>query len=138
MTSNPSLDADDHRTRVLFVDDEQSMLSALRRILFVRRGEWDMHFALGGQQGLMKMAEQPFDVVVTDMRMPDVDGAVVLEETANNYRSTGRVLLSGYAESELSERGVKLADRVLSKPCDPETLRAAIESACEAGRARSE
>jgi CheY-like chemotaxis protein len=56
--------------RILFVDDEQLMLDALRDRLRKQRGQWDMVFALGGQEALAELERGPFDVVVSDMRMP--------------------------------------------------------------------
>jgi DNA-binding NarL/FixJ family response regulator len=115
--------------RVLFVDDEASVLSGLRRQLFGQRSVWEMRFAVGGTAALAELEQQAFDVVVTDMRMPDVDGAAVLKTVAHSSASTGRVLLSGYSEAELLARGMEYADVVLHKPCDPTELCAAIEVA---------
>ena len=60
--------------RIVFVDDEPNLLAGLRRMLRIKRDVWDTQFAESGQQALALMAEQPFDVVVSDMRMPGMDG----------------------------------------------------------------
>jgi len=63
--------------RVIFVDDEPNVLSGLRRSLYGMREEWEMVFVSGGLEALQAMEKQPFDIIVTDMRMPMMDGAVV-------------------------------------------------------------
>ena len=65
---------------VLFVDDEQAILDGLRNSLRKERKRWDMTFALGGQQALDAMKQSPADVVITDMRMPGMDGAELLRQ----------------------------------------------------------
>ena len=64
------------RKAILFVDDDPNILDGLRRMLRSMRKEWDMAFAQSGQEALDLMAEKPFDVIVSDMRMPGMDGAV--------------------------------------------------------------
>ncbi len=64
--------------RVLFVDDEPRILEGLRRMLRPQRHEWEMAFAPGGEAALAMMEASPFDVIVSDMRMPGIDGAVPL------------------------------------------------------------
>ena len=65
--------------RILFVDDEEFIVSGLRRMLRRQRDEWDMHFVLSAEQALQCMSERPFDVIVTDMQMPGMNGAELLE-----------------------------------------------------------
>ena len=70
-----------------------------------------------------------FDVIVSDMRMPGIDGAALLETVRQKYPSVLRIILSGYTELEASYRAVPVAHQFLLKPCDPDALRAAIERA---------
>ena len=72
--------------QILFVDDEPKLLEALRRMLRRLRHEWDMEFVDGGQKALERLAETPFDVVVTDMRMPGMDGASCWRRSWNGIR----------------------------------------------------
>jgi YesN/AraC family two-component response regulator len=66
-------------SRILFVDDEPHLLAGLRRMLQLRhRGDWAMSFVGGGAAALEAMQTQPFDVVVSDFRMPGIDGAQLL------------------------------------------------------------
>ena len=115
--------------RILFVDDEAAVLDGLRRSMHSMRREWEVEFALGGEAGLATLAAQPFDVVVTDMRMPKVDGAAVLRAVRTKSPRTVRMVLSGYSERESLLRAINEAHRYLMKPCTPEFLRDAITRA---------
>ena len=116
-------------TRILFVDDEVKILEGLQRMLRPQRKEWEMAFAPGGQAALTMLEAATFDVIVSDMRMPGVDGATLLEAVRHKYPSVLRIILSGYTELEASYRAVPVAHQFLLKPCDPDALRAAIERA---------
>jgi DNA-binding NarL/FixJ family response regulator len=116
-------------SRVLFVDDEPSVLSALRRLLFSQRHRWAMTFAASGQAALEAMLDEPFDVVVTDMLMPDMDGAALLREVHELYPHTALLVLSGYSDASATLSASKLARQILRKPCEPATLIEAISSA---------
>jgi len=116
--------------RVLFVDDEPRILEGLRRMLRSQRNEWEMAFAPGGEAALAIMEAAPFDVVVSDMRMPEMDGATLLTEVRNLYPQVVRIVLSGHAELSAALRVVPVAHQFLAKPCDAGTLRVAVERAC--------
>lgn len=115
------------RFRILFVDDEQRILDGLRNILRRERARWDMHFALGGHAALEQMNQAPFDVLVTDMRMPGMSGVQLLEQVRHASPQTARIVLSGYAERAVVISALPVVHQYLSKPCDGETLRTAIE-----------
>ncbi len=115
---------------ILFVDDEPRILDGLRRMLRPQRQIWEMSFANSGAEALAMMEKTPFDVVVTDMRMPAMDGAQLLEAVREKYPVTIRIVLSGYFEMEAALRAVPVAHQYLAKPCDPEKLREAIERSC--------
>jgi DNA-binding NarL/FixJ family response regulator len=116
-------------SRVLFVDDEPSVLSALRRLLYSQRSRWSMTFVSSGQAALEAMLDEPFDVVVTDMLMPDMDGATLLGEVQQLYPRTGLLVLSGYSDAGATLSASKLARQILKKPCEPATLIEAISAA---------
>ena len=115
--------------RVLFVDDEPRVLDGLRDLLRRQRREWDMVFALGGEAALREIDAQPFDVVVTDMRMPDIDGAALLGHVQQRHPDTVRIVLSGQTELETALRAVPVAHQYLAKPCDRDELRRAVDRA---------
>jgi CheY-like chemotaxis protein len=115
------------RVRILFVDDEPPVLTAIERQLRKDRARWEMVFALGGQRGLEEIHTSCFAVIVSDFRMPHVDGVAVLNEASATCPTTVRIMLSGDAEAAAMSRAVPELHRLLTKPCDTATLRAAIE-----------
>jgi len=76
---------------------------------------------------LSKLAEGPFDAIVTEMRMPGMDGAELLARVRDSHPGTMRIVLSGDAERDAMVRAVSTAHQYLSKPCHPEVLTSAIE-----------
>jgi HD-like signal output (HDOD) protein len=115
---------------ILFVDDEPMILAGLQRLLRAHRNEWDMTFAGSGAEALALFDTKSFDAVVTDMRMPAMDGAKLLELVRERSPGTIRIVLSGYFESATALRSVPVAHQYLAKPCDPRKLREAIERSC--------
>jgi HD-like signal output (HDOD) protein/ActR/RegA family two-component response regulator len=116
--------------RVLFVDDELRILEGLRRMLRVQRQEWEMAFAPGGEAALALMEASPFDVIVSDMRMPGMDGAKLLARVQEQYPQVVRIMLSAHTELSIALRVVPVAHQFLAKPCDAAMLRVAVERAC--------
>ncbi len=115
---------------ILFVDDESNILEGLQRMLRSMRHEWQMHFALSGAEALTILAAQSIDVIVSDIRMPGMDGAQLLHEVKQQYPHIVRIILSGYAEKALIMKSVGAAHQYLAKPCDAETLKATVSLAC--------
>jgi HD-like signal output (HDOD) protein len=115
------------KKRILFVDDEAAILAGLQNLLYKDRKRWDMVFALGGQLALDEIRKAPFDIVVSDMRMPGVDGAALLNVIKDECPATVRIMLSGHADREAIVRALPALHQLLSKPCDANTLRGAIE-----------
>ncbi len=116
--------------RILFVDDEPNVLDGLRRMLRPMRMEWETAFALGGEEALATLAEKRFDVVVSDMRMPGMDGAQLLTEVKRRYPEIVRIVLSGHSEKETVFRSVGPAHQYIAKPCDTKQLKKIITQAC--------
>jgi HD-like signal output (HDOD) protein len=92
-----------------------------------------MVFVDGGEKALAAMAESTFDVVVTDMRMPVMNGAQLLTEIRKRHPSTVRLILSGHADKDLVSQCLGVAHQYISKPCDPEQLKTMIHNACLIG-----
>jgi len=113
--------------RVLFVDDEPRVLQGLKAGFYARRNEWDMHFAEGGVKASELIKQGRFDVLVTDLRMPGVDGTTLVARAKTDSPDTIRIVLSGYANEEQSQRLLSLAHRYLSKPCESKKLEECIE-----------
>jgi putative nucleotidyltransferase with HDIG domain len=112
--------------RILFVDDDSKILDGLRRSLRALRFEWEMEFAVGAPAAIAILLRKQFDIIVTDMRMPDMSGADLLAEVAHRYPQMIRIILSGTWNEDLRMQAVMTAHQYLSKPCDPETLRSTI------------
>jgi len=116
--------------RILFVDDEPRILDGLRDTLRRERKRWEMVFAVGAEAALAECEKQPFDVIVSDMRMPRMDGARLLAIVRERWPETVRIILSGFTEHEAAMRAVPVAHQFLTKPCDAALLTRTIERAC--------
>jgi HD-like signal output (HDOD) protein len=116
--------------RILFVDDESKILDGIRRMLHGDRSRWDVQFALGGEAALKACEACSFDVVISDMRMPGMDGATLLGHIRDRFPGTARIVLSGYSEATSATRVVHMAHRFLTKPCDASELHSMIERVC--------
>lgn len=112
---------------ILFVDDERPVLDGLRARLHGLNSRWTMKFVESGALAIAEMREHPYDVIVTDMRMPVMSGARLLEHVSANWPQTIRIVLSGFAELEMATSLVPLAHQYLSKPCQPLQLENVIE-----------
>lgn len=116
--------------RLLFVDDEPHVLDGLRNLLRDHRTTWEVGFAESGEAALEEMRRRPADIVISDMRMPNMDGAELLARIQKDHPSTVRIVLSGHTEHAAAVRALGVAHQFLSKPCDAGTLVATIERAC--------
>lgn len=113
--------------RILFVDDETKVLDGLQRMLHAQRNEWDMQFVPSGAEALALLETNPFDVVVSDVRMPEMDGSMLLQRVQQKFPSVIRVVLSGYFEREAALKAAGVAHQYLAKPCQPDKLRETID-----------
>ena len=114
------------KKRILFVDDEPMLLKGLQRIMRKRRFEWDMTFASSGKEALDILGNRPIDVIVSDLRMPEMDGGQLLAEVKQQHPHVVRIILSGQLDQEMTLKSVKLAHQSLSKPCDAEILKSTL------------
>jgi HD-like signal output (HDOD) protein/ActR/RegA family two-component response regulator len=119
---------------VLFVDDESHILSGLRRLLRRQVGDWNLIFATSGPEALAIVREQPVDAVVSDMRMPGMDGAQLLTAVQGLRPGTARIVLSGQADQSAMIAAIGAAQQFLAKPCDSEVLVGAIRRALDVRR----
>ncbi len=116
--------------KILFVDDETNLLAGLQRMLRRMRNEWQMAFAPGAHEALEILKSDSFDVIVTDMRMPGMDGCQLLNEVKERYPEIVRIILSGHSDKEAILKSIGPVHQYLSKPCDAEVLKATITRAC--------
>lgn len=115
--------------KALFVDDDSNILQGLRRMLRPMRNEWDMSFANSGEQALELLGEGDFDIIVTDMRMPQMDGAQLLTHVKKLNPGIARIVLSGQADKEAILSTASVAHQFLSKPCPPEIIKSTVINA---------
>lgn len=111
---------------ILFVDDEVDILESLQDSLRSLRRRWNMQFACGGESAISHMAEGSFDVIVSDIRMPGVDGLEVLQYAKDNHPEILRIALTGYSDDSSTIKLTKLAQRYLTKPCSVDELNSVI------------
>jgi len=128
MTEDSEAHAEATRS-ILFVDDEPNILNGLRRMVRPFRHKWQAHFATSGAEALQVLDAIDIDILVSDMRMPGMDGAMLLNEVADNYPNTVRILLSGQCDMEVFISTACHAHQFLAKPCDAGTLNKTIERA---------
>ena len=118
-------------TRLMFGDDEPRVLQGLRQSLHGKRKLWDMVFVEGAAAALVELDRAPFDAVVSDMRMPGMDGADLLKRVRVLQPAAFRVVLSGQMDEATAARAASAAHRFLAKPCDSNTLVITIARALE-------
>jgi response regulator RpfG family c-di-GMP phosphodiesterase len=119
----------DKRPSVLCVDDEARVVEGLKLHL---RKDYEVHTALGGEEALQKLKELGgVAVVVSDMRMPGMDGAAFLKRVRSSYPDASRILLTGETGRDAAIRAINDGQiyRFLTKPCPPEELKAAVDAA---------
>lgn len=121
------------KRRILFVDDEPNVLQGLKRMLRPMRAQWDMEFAKSAQDALDHLGRFRFDVIVSDVRMPGMNGVQLLTEVKIRYPQTVRILLSGQSDKELIKQSVDPTHQYLAKPCEAEILKETIARACARG-----
>lgn len=121
---------EDMKRRILFVDDDPNLLQGLQRMLRGMRHEWDMEFVGSGLEALERLSQAEFDVIVSDVRMPRMDGIQLLTQIRERFPRVIRLLLSGQADNEKILHSVGPAHQFLAKPCDPENLKTCIARCC--------
>lgn len=111
------------RKRLLFVDDEQFVLDALRGALRDMRFEWEMRFVDSGPTALQELQREKYDAIIIDPRMPIMDGTPLLEEVQNHHEDVMRVALSAQSNKESIMHSEVSTHQFLQKPCDTEDLK---------------
>lgn len=114
---------------ILFVDDDHNVLDGLRRMLHPMRQQWDMTFHSGARQALAAMESKPPDILVTDLLMPEMDGAKLLEEVHARHPQVIRIVLSGHSGKSLALKASRYAHQFLAKPLHPVDMARTIKRA---------
>ncbi|MDF1610821.1 response regulator [Stygiobacter electus] len=116
------------RIKILFVDDEKYILDGLKRMLAFQRTKWDMFFVTNGNDAIEIALNNKIDVIITDMRMPIMNGAELLDNFHKNFPHTIRIILSGYSDYELILKTVKTSHQFLAKPINSDELITVIDN----------
>jgi HD-like signal output (HDOD) protein len=103
------------------------ILDGLRNLLRKYRGSWAMDFVTSGTAALEHLARHGADIVVSDMRMPGMDGAQLLQKVREHHPATARIVLTGQASKDDLLQVLPVAQQILAKPCEPKVLCATIE-----------
>jgi len=116
---------------LLFVDDETNILSSLRRLF--RPLGYKILVAPGGKEGLEIMENSAVDLIISDMRMPEMDGATFLARVAEQWPATVRILLTGYADMESTIAAINVGKiyKYISKPWDENDIKISVRRALE-------
>ena len=119
----------DATPQLLFVDDEPSILNALKR-LFRGKG-YEIRIATSGAEGLSMLKEMAADLVISDMRMPEMDGAQFLEQVFLGWPDTKRILLTGYADASATIAAINRGKiwRYIAKPWNDEEILITVQQA---------
>ncbi len=104
--------------RVLFVDDEPRILQGIENLLFDMYEDWEVTTADNGLDALLRLREHRYDVLVTDMRMPGMDGPALLEQVRAQFPDVALFVLSGHADRDALLSTLGAVHRFLAKPCD--------------------
>ncbi len=111
------------KKRIIFVDDEPLVLKGMQRTLRKMRDVWEIAFASSGEEALAILDQKPMDVIISDMKMPQMDGSQLLAAVKQRHPHMVRLILSGHVEQETTLQSIQYAHQCLSKPCDVELLK---------------
>jgi HD-like signal output (HDOD) protein/ActR/RegA family two-component response regulator len=112
---------------ILFVDDERDLLDSLKARLYKHRHDWNMQFVSSGEEAIGVLEQQAIDLVVSDVRMPGMDGGQLLTVVKQRWPTAMRIIVSGYADPVQAVRLTSLAHQYVAKPCDGGELENIIE-----------
>jgi response regulator RpfG family c-di-GMP phosphodiesterase len=117
------------RHRILIVDDDEKLLKSFQRVLGPR---FEVQTARGGQAALdMIEIQEPFSLVISDYRMPEMDGVTFLSRARKSAPDTVRIMLTGHADLDVALKAVNEGNifRMLTKPCQPAVMSLALKDA---------
>ena len=119
--------AEENNSKILVVDDDKNIVESLRRIITFISPTTYVRTALGGQEGVKALLEERFDLVISDLRMPQIDGSAMLSSARRFNPQTIRVLLSGQGTVEKLLEALPVSHQYLEKPCPPYKLKNIID-----------
>lgn len=118
------------KKHILFVDDEQEILDAFRRMLHSKHDQWHMDFAHNGQTALEMMAKDNYNVIISDMQMRGMNGAELLSKVKEWYPQVIRIILTGRSDTALIPQVLTVVHQFLGKPVESKRLISTVNRAC--------
>jgi len=115
--------------RILFVDREPHVLGGLRSILDATSDPWSIDFCTRGQDALARLDAKPYDAVVSELQMRDIDGLAFLKHVRETHPDVVRIVLSVHSDKEAFVRSTGVAHRFIAKPCEADALRGVLARA---------
>lgn len=116
------------KKRIIFVDDEEAIIRSYQRAFFDREDEWDMAFAFSAKEAIALMEKETFDVLVTDIRMPEMDGIELLKVVMKRWPEVIRIIVSGQFDEQVVLNSINLVQKYIFKPCEPKDIQDAVEA----------
>ncbi len=107
---------------LLFVDDEQFIIMGMKRLFKALASELEIDYATSGKEALSKIQSKNFDVIITDLFMPEIDGIELLEKVKETQPNTVRIIMTGHIDASFEKMKNDLAHIILSKPIRNEAL----------------
>ncbi|MFW2372230.1 MAG: HD domain-containing phosphohydrolase [Gammaproteobacteria bacterium] len=129
---------EDNKDSLLFVDDEKNILSSLKRLF--RSEGYNIYIADSGKEGLDIMEKYDIDLIISDMRMPEMNGAQLLETVYNKWPTTIRILLTGYSEISSTIDAINKGNiyKYISKPWEENDIKQTVRNALESKKIERE
>jgi HD-like signal output (HDOD) protein len=112
---------------IVFVDDDRELLDSLRARLYKHRHDWNMQFLSSGGEAIAILEKQHVDLIVSDVRMPGMDGGQLLTVVKQRWPTTVRIVVSGYSDPVQAVRLTSIAHQYVAKPCDARELEGIID-----------
>ena len=112
---------------IVFVDDEENILSGIKRNLFKKRDVWEIKYFTSGEEALEFAKQERVEIMISDMVMGGMNGFELMEQIALCSPSTVRIVLTGHSDEKVSYQSIKVVHQFLSKPLKTEQMVAVIE-----------
>ncbi len=113
--------------KILFVDDEENIISAIKRMMHPMKNKWDVFFATDGNKALEILNKEKIDVIISDIRMPGLNGTQLLTKVKEKYPEVIRITLSGYSDENLALKNTRIVHQSLIKPTNSQAIKKTIE-----------
>jgi len=115
---------------ILFVDDDQRLLDGIKRVATLEKGDILVDTALSGEEALMLLEKKHYDVIVSDQKMPGIEGLTLLSLVRAKYPEMKRIMLSAQVNEDVFKSAETLAHKYIAKPCDFDVILKEIEILC--------